>query len=98
MKKNDIDLLFETSKHQIDIALALYRIAFKNFDDIKTIDGHPVVSRETNEYLFESFINFDKKNHPEAMPGGLWMNKGFGTSEKPLKFGEIDTSTCTVTV
>ena len=98
MTKKEIDKLFKESKDQIEIALALYRKAFKDYDKIKQIAGYPKVNKETTEYLFNSFIEFDKINHPQVLPGGLWLNKGFGSSDKNLKFGEIDTSDCKITL
>ena len=95
LTKQLIDAIFEKGNEQVEIAVKLYKAVFPKWDEIESIDNYPRVNRETSEYLFDKFIKFDKSNHPGVMPGGLWMNKGFGLSEKDgLKFGEMDMSTC----
>ena len=92
--RKEIDKLFKDHNNNIDIALSLYRKAFSDYDKIKTIEGYPAVSQETSLYLFNKFISFDKKHTPQVMAGGLWLNKGFKSSENNLLFGEIDITDC----
>lgn len=73
--------LFEDETNQVDVCLALYKMVFNDWDNIKSIEDHPRVTRETNLQLFDLFIKFDSKHHPGAMRGGLWMNSGFGSAE-----------------
>ncbi len=89
LAKEEIDSIFEEHTHQLDVALALYRIVYPDWDDIKSLDGWPKAGKEVGKYLMEKFITFDRKHHHSArisrgdirdrgcMPGGLWLNKGF---------------------
>ncbi|MBA7528378.1 hypothetical protein ES705_20561 [subsurface metagenome] len=77
LEKDVIDGIFEQAENQFDYWVALYRTVYPEWDEIRSIDGHPQVSTPTNEYLFEKAIAFDKKNHSGVQCGGLWLNKGF---------------------
>lgn len=79
LTKEIIDKCFESCTNQHQYWRNLYGIAFKNWDNIKNIEGFPKVSEKTNEYLFHKCIVFDQKYHPNVLNGGLWVNKGFGT-------------------
>ena len=81
LTKEKIDEIFEQATEQVDYALALYKIAFPDFDDIKALGGHPKVSVETGRYIFDKAIAFDKEKHPDVVNGGLWLNKGFSSSD-----------------
>jgi len=89
--KNNVDRCFEF-KSQGEVVVALYRLAFPDWDDIVSIKGWPKVSIDTNQYIFERFIEFDRIHHPEALGGGLWMNKGWGTTK--MDDWVIDTTYC----
>jgi len=78
LTKDIIDKCFENCIRQSQYWTNLYRIAFKNWNNIKSIKGFPKVSKETGTYLAQKCIDFDRKHHPEVMSGGLWLNKGFG--------------------
>ena len=94
LTKETIDKIFDKAKEQYDYTLALYRIAFPDYDSIISIDGHPQVSRSTGEYIFDKAIAFDKIQHPNVVNGGLWLNKGFGSNDGSDKDWKIDVSTC----
>ena len=81
LSKDTIDELFSSHDHQSEIWEKLYEIALLSPDwsRIEKVNGYPCVSEETNEYLFEKFIQFDKMHHPEVLAGGLWMNNGFSS-------------------
>ena len=91
LTKKQIDEIFEQAKEQYDYALALYKVAFPDFDDIKALDGHPKVSVETGKYLFDKAISFDREHHPDVVNGGLWLNKGFSSNDDVPDW-EIDIS------
>jgi len=82
LSKETIDKAFEKAEKQSDYAINLYKLAFSEWDDIKHVDGYPRVSETTNKYIFDKAISFDKKNHPNVMNGGLWLDKGFSINEK----------------
>ena len=64
LKKEDIDAIFEEGEHQAEVALALYRLVYPDWDDIESIDGWPKAGPEVSAYLMEKFISFDRKHHP----------------------------------
>lgn len=89
-----LDAAFSAS-NQFDALVALYRIAFPDWDRIARIDHWPSVSRSTNMSISKRFIVFDHAHHPDIVNGGLWMNSGFSTNDS-VPDGMIDISTCTV--
>ena len=96
LTQEDIDRLFEEEEakpnpQQVNVFISLYKKAFPNLDEIKTLKNWPRVSRTTQEYLFTKFINFDKKHHPKVLNGGLWLNKGFSIKDD-LQDWQIDIS------
>lgn len=99
LNRKDIDAIFETHDHQSDVCEALYRQVFPDWDEIKSIDGWPGVGKEAGPYIVRKFMEFDRKRHPSALNGGLWMNKGFSTHEgADMGLGpwELSTDNCKV--
>ncbi len=87
--------LFENSEHQGEVLIGLYKMAFPDWEKIKKIDGWPAVNPETHKEISCLFIEFDKKHHPEVLPGGLWLNNGFSSSDC-VPPGYVDVSPCKV--
>lgn len=81
LTQESIDTIFNTATHQTDYIIALYRVAFPDWDNIASVDGHPQISKHTATHIFERAIAFDKINHADVMAGGAWLNKGFSTLE-----------------
>jgi len=82
--KETIDEIFKrndesSDPHQATVIVELYKMVVHDWDRITKIDGWPIVSKETNEYLFRKFMDFDEKHHPTVLKSGLWMNNGFST-------------------
>jgi len=95
LTRDQIDAIFEDelnqeNPHQSNIAIRLYKIAIPNYDKVKSINGWPTISENTSVYIFEKFIRFDKKFHPNVLNGGLWLNKGFST-DRTLEDWQIST-------
>jgi hypothetical protein len=62
--------------------VALYRLVYgDDWDAAVGVDGWPKVSPATAKYLFEKFIELDRRCHRGVLPGGLWLNVGFGQDE-----------------
>ena len=80
--KKMLEPLFDESEHQEDVVVGVYRKFVPNYDDVEQIQGHPKCGKEMSLWLFEKFIEFDKKHHPDVMAGGAWLNWGFSTDEK----------------
>ena len=81
LNKKQIDAIFEASTHQSEACVALYRLAFPEWDALKSIEGWPGIGKEAGLYIIRKFMEFDRKHHPDVLNGGLWMNKGFSTHE-----------------
>jgi hypothetical protein len=79
LNQKTIDKIFEKAKEQSDYTLGLYLAVIPDFYDLKVIEGWPEVSRDTNLYISDKAIEFDKIHHPHVVAGGLWMNKGFSS-------------------
>ena len=79
LTEQEIDEIFEFSRDQSEACVALYRLAFPEWDELKCIKGWPVVGKEAGLYISKKFMAFDRKHHPAFLNGGLWMNKGFST-------------------
>jgi hypothetical protein len=90
LSKEVIDAIFENSKHQSEVVTKLYESVIPRFQDIKKVGHFPKTNKNTSEYIFEKFIDFDKKNHPTVISGGRWLNNGFDTTEDPLKDFEVE--------
>lgn len=87
--------------HQAELILAFYRLAFPNWDDLVKIDGYPLVSERTWKYIWEKCAAFDKRMHPDVMPGGSWaLGAGFSgphsAEERMIPDWKIDLRPCKV--
>ena len=83
---------------QLDVMLALYKIAFPQWDNIAAVDGWPKVSHRTWEYICDLFREFDRRMAPGVFAGGAWMNQGFSTlGSENMPDWKIDTSGCKIT-
>ena len=100
LSKEIIDQLFEyelkeVNPHQSNILIKLYKIAYPNYDNIEKIENWPTIGKETSTYLFDKFIQFDKRIHANVMAGGLWMNSGFSWDDSMPNW-IIDNSKCII--
>lgn len=86
--------------HQQEILLAFYHLAFPNWDDIVKIDSWPQVSEATWKYIHKRFADFDRRMHPDVLPGGAWgLGCGFSSDRHvtgTVPDWMIDVSPCTV--
>jgi len=79
LDKNKVELLFQESDHQSNIIIGLYKMVYPEWNNIQSVNGFPTINEYTNNQLFELFIEFDKKHHPEVYAGGAWLNNGFSS-------------------
>ena len=77
LNRDEVEELFRVSTNQVEVILGLYRMVFSNWDDVIKVDGYPKINEWTNRKLFNLFIEFDHKHHPDVMAAGLWLNNGF---------------------
>jgi len=81
LDKDKIDRLFEEEEHQAHVMVGLYKMVFPNWDNIKSVDGFPTIGKKGAYYLAEKFMAFDRRHHPNVMPGGIWLNNGFSSDD-----------------
>ncbi len=81
LTKAFIDEVFAVATRQDDALVTLYRAVFPEWDQIKEIKGWPACSQKTATYLCGKFMELDRRHHPNALAGGLWMNNGFSSVE-----------------
>lgn len=93
--KEQIEKCFDGKNHQTDVLIALYKIAFPDWDAIIEINGYPKIGKKASLLIWDKFIKFDKEHHPGVVNGGLYLNKGFSTDEK---LGDWELSTENVEV
>jgi len=93
--KQAIQAIFEKHEggNQQDVVVDLYRIAVPDWDRIVKVKGHPQAGYDLNVFIFRCFMEFDRKHHPDVLPGGAWLNWGFSTNRNMDPWG-IDPSTC----
>lgn len=77
--------IFESATESSTPLLAIYRMVLPEWDEIATLEGWPEVNKATWLKIATMFQKLDQKYHPEALPGWLWMNKGFSTSNEELE-------------
>ena len=87
--KEQVEQIFASSNHQVEVVEALYRLAFPDYDDIEKLNGFPEAGERLSKLIWDKFFQFDYLHHPDVMPGGRWMNNGFSTNEE-LGEWEVD--------
>jgi len=92
---DEVDKLFIEHTHQAELISALYRMLYPNMDEIEKVNTYPYINETTHYYLGSKFIAFDKKHHPDILPGGAWMNWGFAC-DTDLEDWEVHISGYTV--
>jgi len=87
--KANLRSIFAEATTQQDALERIYRLVFPDWDQIQKIHGHPSAGEELWKFIARLFIEFDRKHHPNLMPGGAWMNTGFSVSREidPWKVG-----------
>ena len=76
--KTVIDEICKKAPDVTTAFLEFYRIAFPEFDNVKQIDGFPVVSEQTAIYCIEQLQTLSKDAFDVNM---LWLNKGFSSDK-----------------
>ena len=81
LDRDKVEQLFKDHTHQSDVIIELYKMVFPDWDRIEKLEGFPTINRVTSEKIALWFMEFDRKHHPNCIPGGLWINNGFSTLE-----------------
>ena len=93
--KDFITTLFTKHDHQEKVLIDLYKLVFPEWDRIIKIDGYPEAGCDLWKFICRIFQEFDRKHHPDCMPGGLWMNTGFSVNTE-LQPWEVSFKNCRV--
>jgi hypothetical protein len=76
--KSVIDEICKKAPDVSTAFLGFYRIAVPEFDNVKQIDGFPVVSDKTAIYCIDQLMAISKEPYDVNM---LWLNKGFSSDK-----------------
>lgn len=87
--KADVDAIFATATTQGEVLTRLYQLVYPNWDDVEQIHDFPQVHPSTGDYLMQQAITFDRRHHPDVLPGGAWLNSGFGSRGRDLHEWEV---------
>ncbi len=91
--KDFITTLFTKHDHQEKVLIDLYKLVFPEWDCITKIEGYPEAGCDLWHFICRLFQEFDRKHHPDCMPGGLWMNAGF-SMDSELQPWEVSFKNC----
>ena len=72
--------IFSKHDHQKKVMADLYKLVLPDWEKIEKIEGYPEAGRELSIFISKQFMQFDRKHHPDCMPGGAWMNTGFSVN------------------
>ena len=81
LDRQAVNLVFQNAKNQGEYIIGLYRMVYPDWDRIVKVNGFPRVSDADGKHIFEQAIASDKILHPDVLPGGGWLNNGFGVSD-----------------
>jgi hypothetical protein len=90
-----IEIIFDQSNHRENVLLDLYRMIFPRWDQIAMVSGFPEVGRELWTFIYLLFREFDRKQHPDSLPGDAWIEFGFSDNQSLLPW-EISLACCTI--
>lgn len=77
LNKSYVDTLFDTSTHQAEIIIGLYKGVVPNWDSVVKMNCYPECSDFAWNYICQKFFDFDRLHHPDVIAGGAWLNHGF---------------------
>jgi hypothetical protein len=93
--REQIEKIFKESQHQEEVVNALYKFFIPGWESVKEIEGWPSAGYQLSSLIWQRFIEFDRRHHPDCVAGGAWLN--FGFKENPdLDDWQVDLSTCTI--
>ena len=75
--KQYITAIFERLNHQEEVLVELYKLVFPEWNRIAKITLNPEAGVDLWKFICRRFQEFDRRHHPDCLPGGVWINKGF---------------------
>jgi hypothetical protein len=91
LEMEKIKSLFDKYDHQYKVLIAIYETVLADWSKIESISGSPTVSTQTWQDICAMFIEYDKRNHPDVLAAGIWLNRGFDSCPK-MKDNMVDIS------
>ena len=87
-----VQSVFKSASDQREVLSKLYDYVTNfRFKKARKVVGYPRLNPEDHKRITELFMEFDRKHHPDVIPGGLWLNAGF-SSDKSVPKGHADLS------
>jgi hypothetical protein len=93
--KEKIRSVFEKADHQLEALAGIYKLFLPDFNEAAETHGWPSCGFSLYWFIANHFKKFDFNNHPNTLPGHLWLIKGFSENDN-LEPWEIDLSTCEI--
>ena len=72
-----------------------FKMVLPDWDLIRKVEGFPEAGNDLWRFICLCFQEFDRRNHPDVMPAGAWMNSGFSVNHE-LSPWEIGFKNCSV--
>ena len=79
LDRESVNMVFQNAQNQGEYIIGLYKLVYPDWDDIVKVNGFPKVSDTDNHHIMVQAIAFDKREHPDVISGGGWMNNGFSS-------------------
>ncbi len=93
LSKEMITRICSEANSEAEATVALYKVAFPEFDNIKVIKKWPRVSTATAVFIMTQMRL--KKDINGGTAGGLWLNRGFSSATNSgMPDWVVDTSDC----
>jgi hypothetical protein len=74
--------VFAKNTDQHYAIVGVYRLVIPDWDEIEKLVGYPEAGMELCLFICQQCMEFDRKYHPNCMPGGVWMNWGFSSNSE----------------
>ena len=82
--KTEIDKIFEEfgEDPEPNYLIAIYKLVFPTWPDIKQVKMWPSCSYELWQHIFNYCKEYDIKFNTKSFKGGLWLNNGFSANDR----------------
>jgi hypothetical protein len=86
--------VFARNTDQHYAVTGVYRLVIPGWDEIDKLVGYPEAGMELCLFICQQCMEFDRKYHPNCMPGGAWLSYGFSSNSDLDPWG-INFEKCT---
>lgn len=90
LDKEQVQTFVLQAETESDAVVAIFRMVYPNFDEIKSVDGYPRCNTATWKQIcrwmhdLTEKLNRDRRYDKQVMPGGAWVNWGFSCSDTAI--------------